>query len=109
MAKNRTMRKVKSKKPFSWGRETKRGKLTKDGVTLTFEDGVTTTLLTPSGTATKYAAELAMGVKITNSGEFKQDADGNEMQLTPAQRAFRAGYIEARKASARLYNSMKRR
>lgn len=106
--KKRTKQDVKSKKRFSWGNKTKSGKETKDGVVVTFNDGTVTTLLTPSGKGTKYAAELAMGVKITNNGDFKHDDNGVEIELTPEQRAYRAGYLDARKASAKAYNSKRR-
>ena len=96
---------VKSKTPFSWGNKTKSGKVAKSGTTVEFKDGTKTTLLNPSGKATKYAAELGMSVKVTNSGEFKTDDNGNEVSLTREQRAYRAGYLDSQKDSTKAYKA----
>lgn len=104
--KKKTKADVRSKKNFSWGKNPKTGKAKKSGVTVTFNDGTETTLLTPSGKGDKYAAELGMGVRITNSGEFKRN-NGAEIPLTPEQRAYRSGYLDAQKDNAKAYNAKK--
>lgn len=100
---------VKSKKSFAFveGSKTKSGRKRKDGTVVTFKDGTSTTLLTPSGKGAKYAAELAMGVKITNDGDFKHGVDGSEIVLTPEQRAYRAGFLDSQKESAKAYKAKK--
>ena len=105
--KKRTKSDVKSKKIFSWGNKTKSGKDAKSGVTVTFNDGTETTLLNPSGKATKYAFELASDSRVTNNGAFKTDGDGNELSLTAEQRAYRSGYLDAQKDNAKVYNAKK--
>lgn len=104
--KKRTKADVKSKKPFTWGGKTKSGRTAKSGTVVEFKDGSSTTLLTPSGRAAKFAAELGMGVKITNSGEFKKK-DGKELTLTREERSYRSGYLDARKDSANAYKAKK--
>lgn len=106
--KKRTKADVKSKKPFSWGTKTKKGKEQKSGTVVEFKDGTSTTLLTPSGKATKYAGELAMGVKVTNDGEFKTK-NGKEVELDCCERAYRAGYLDAQKDNAKAYNAKKKK
>lgn len=105
--KKRTKAEVKSKKIFSWGNKTKSGKDAKSGVTVTFKDGTETTLLNPSGKATKYAFELGANARVTNAGVFKTDEDGNELSLTAEQRAYRSGYLDAQKDNAKAYKAKK--
>lgn len=102
----RTKQDVKSKKSFSFGKK-KNGKPRKDGVTVTFNDGTKTTLLTPSGKGAKYARELKENRRITNDGVVKTDENGNEIPLTKEQRAFRAGALEMQKAASKAYKAKK--
>lgn len=102
----RTKEDVKSKTPFSWGNKTKKGKQAKSGTVVEFNDGQKVTLLSPSGKGTKFASELAMGVKVTNDGEFKL-RDGQEIQLTPEERAYRGGYLDCLKDNAKAFNAKK--
>ncbi|MDE6597291.1 MAG: hypothetical protein K2K60_01465 [Clostridia bacterium] len=109
MRKKRTKADVKAKHPFSWGVKTRKGKEQKSGTIVEFINGETATLLTPSGKATKYAGELAMGVKVTNNGEFKVDNNGNEIALGCCERAYRAGYLDCQKDNAKAYNAKKKK
>ena len=74
---------------------------------MTFNDGTETTLLNPSGKATKYVFELASDSRVTNNGAFKTDGDGNELSLTAEQRAYRSGYLDAQKDNAKAYKAEK--
>lgn len=105
----RTKQDVKKKTPFSWGIKTKKGKEQKSGTVVEFKDGTSTTLLTPSGKATKYAGELAMGVKVTNDGTFKTDGNGKEIELDCCERAYRAGYLDAQRDNAKAFKARKNR
>lgn len=105
--KRRTKEDVKSRTLFSWGKNPKTGKAKKSGTTVTFKDGTKRTLLNPSGKGDKYAAELQMGVKITNDGEFKHGRNGEEISLTAEQRAYRSGFLDALSANAKAYKAKK--
>lgn len=96
---------IESKKVFSWGGKTKKGKTPKHGVTVKYKDGTETTLLNPSGKATKYAFELGTNSSVTNDGRFKTDKDGNEISLTEKQRAYRSGYLDAQNDNAKAYKA----
>lgn len=56
-------------------------------------NGRTKHLLTPSGRAQKYAAELQQGVRLTNGGAVKVTEQGTPIPLTEGQIAYRKGYI----------------
>ena len=89
-----------------WGKKKKNGERRKNGVHLVnTEDGRKHTVLNPSGKAAKYAKELKDGKRITNSGSSKLDENGKQLKLTKRQRAFRAGYLEARKDEAKAYKA----
>lgn len=65
--------------------------------------GKDVTLLNPSQKAAKMAVELKGNVKLTNSrSAVKSDAG-----LTDAERSYRAGYLAARKDSAKVYKHKK--
>ena len=70
------------------------------------KDGVKTiTLLNPSERAEKYVDELKTNSRFTNDrSSYKADKNG-DVSLTKEQRAFRAGYLEARKDSANAFIS----
>ena len=99
----RTKEDVKSKKKF-FGRGKKTdGKKRQSGVTVTFNDGTSVTLLNPSGKGEKYANELRDGKRYTNDGKVKLDRNGQEMPLTAEQRAYRSAYLQALFDSAKAY------
>lgn len=101
----RTKADVKSKIPFSRGGKTKKNKDVKSGVIVEFNDGDTAVLLTPAGRAQKFANELKDGVKTRNDGTIVMDEYGYPVDLISTQRAYRAGYLEARKDSAKAYKA----
>lgn len=74
-------------------------------VTVRNRRGKKITLLNPSEKGTKFATELAYNVALTNDGEQKFDKGGNPKKLTPKQRAFRAGFLQAQKDSSRAFKS----
>lgn len=96
---------VTSKRVVFGKAKTKAGKSAKIGTEVTYKDGSTQVLLTPSGKGVKYAAELKNGVRYTNAGQKKCDSDGVVLGLTKAQRAYRAGYLAHSKDSSRAYNA----
>ncbi len=59
--------------------------------------GRVNTLLSPKEKGKKYASELRTGASLTNDGEFKRNKDGSYRGLTKVQRAYRGGYLDARK------------
>ena len=63
------------------------------------------TLLNPAEKGRKAAAELKMGIKLTNDGVVKTDKYGNAQQLTDAERAWRSGYLTSRSDGAKCYNA----
>ena len=96
------------KKGIFWGKKKANGERRKNGVYLkNTEDGREFTALNPSGKGAKYAKELKDGKRITNSGSPKLDGNGKQMGLTKQQRAYRSGYLQARKDSANAYNATK--
>ena len=64
--------------------------------------GFEVTLLNPSEKAAKYAGELRTGIRKTNDGKYKPDKNG-DVGLSKEGRAYRAGYLDARKDSAKAY------
>lgn len=70
-------------------------------------NGKTITLLNPSEKAGKYAAELKTGIRYTNEGGYKADANG-DVGLSDTQRAYRSGYLDARKDDAKAFKSKNR-
>ena len=71
-------------------------------------NGKDVTLLNPSEKGRKYADELRNGVKQTNEGMLKWGDDGKPERLTDKAKAYRAGYLDAQKDSAKAYKSKKR-
>lgn len=62
------------------------------------------TLLNPSEKGRKCADELRAGVHATNDGMLKRDRYGNPIPLTDTEKAWRGGYLAARRDSANCYN-----
>ena len=69
--------------------------------------GKTVILLNPAEKGEKYATELKKGVKRTNDGHYKLDKNKKAIKLTPVQRAYRSGYLDARKDGAKCYKANK--
>ena len=69
--------------------------------------GKNVTLLNPAERAEKFALELETGKKQTNNGEWKKK-NGQWVELTKTEAAFRSGYLQARKDNAKAYKSKKR-
>lgn len=69
------------------------------------KNGKMITLLNPSEKGRKYAAELKAGIRATNNHEVKRDKNGKKITLTKSQRAWRSGYLTARKDNAKAYKS----
>lgn len=66
--------------------------------------GKTKTLLNPSEKGGKFARELREDRRYTNDGRAKS---GKAQYLTNEGRAFRAGYLEAQKDSAKCFKAKK--
>ena len=69
------------------------------------KNGKAVVLLNPAEKAKKAAAELKLGVHLTNSGEVKCDKDGYAIPLTDTQKAYRSGVLASRQDSANCYNA----
>ena len=65
--------------------------------------GKTIYLLNPSEKSQKYANELLGNLHLTNQGGAKIDEYNQPIDLTPGQRAYRAGYLDARSDSSKVY------
>lgn len=65
------------------------------------------TLLNPAEKSRKYAAELKANVHATNDHKIKRDEKGNAIPLTDTQKAWRRGYLDSRKDSAKCFNANK--
>ena len=65
--------------------------------------------LNPSEKGAKFAKELKQGFKRTNSGEFKLDENRKGIKLNSQERAYRSGYLDARKDSANCFKALKRK
>ena len=68
-------------------------------------NGKMVTLLNPSEKARKFSVELRSGRALTNNNKRKWDKNGKEVRLTKEQRAFRAGYLQSRKDSAKAFKA----
>lgn len=66
-------------------------------------------LLRPSEKSRKYAIEMKKGYHLTNFGEAKVDRNGCVRKLTINQRAYRSGYLDARRDNTKVYNWNQRR
>lgn len=77
--------------------------------TITTKKGKTITLLNPSEKGKKFAAELRNNTRYTNNNKAKTDKDGVIQSLSDTQRAYRSGYLDARKDSANCYKHLKKK
>lgn len=104
--------KVTAKRAMWGSSATQAGKRVRAGTQITNENGEVRTLLTPAGRGAKFAEELRQGKQLTNDGVVKKHLTGKrkgkEKQLTAEQRAFRAGYLESRKDSAKAFKAKKK-
>lgn len=78
------------------------------GKKVTTRKGKKITLLNLSEKAGKYAAELRTGIRYTNEGGYKRNKDG-DIGLSNEGRAYRSGYLDARKDSANAYKHNKKK
>ncbi len=74
-------------------------------VVVTNKKGKQVTLLNPSEKGRKCAAELRAGIHATNNQKIKKDKNGNSIPLTDTEKAWRSGYLAARKDSANCWNA----
>ena len=75
-------------------------------VKITTKKGKEVTLLNPAERGRKFADELKNGVKLTNDNHVKMD-DFGPVRLTETEASFRAGYLQARKDSAKAFKAKK--
>ena len=61
-------------------------------------------LLNPSEKGTKYCLELTSKKHFYNNLTPKKDENGRDKLLSPEAKAYRKGYIQAQKDSAKVYN-----
>ena len=73
--------------------------------TTIYKNGKKIVLLNPAEKGAKAAAELKVGVHGTNDQKIKRDKFGNPIPLTDTEKAWRSGYLAARKDSANCYNA----
>ena len=69
--------------------------------------GKTITLLSPREKGRKYSAELKAGIHATNTGRVKKNKSGKAIRLTDTQKAYRSGYLTARKDIGKAAQSKK--
>ncbi len=103
MAKNKI--EVVETKPYFSKAKKKNGKPARIGTVCVDSDGNSSVVLTPNGKGAKYAAELKNGKRYTNVGKVKVDGNGEPMGLSKTQRAYRSGYLQARKDSSNAYKA----
>lgn len=77
-------------------------------IVVTTKSGKKIRLLTPAQKGAKAAVELKKGVKLTNFGKVKTNRDGSPRKLTKVERAYRAGYLNARSDNAKAYKHNKK-
>lgn len=100
----RTKSDVKSKRAFTLGNKQSGGK-ERSGVVVTYKDDTKQTFLTPAGKSRKFVEELKSGEKLTNDMQVKTDKKGKPRRLRDTERAYRSGYLAARKDAAKAYKA----
>ncbi|MDE6201543.1 MAG: hypothetical protein K2M47_06690 [Clostridiales bacterium] len=75
---------------------------------VTTKSGKKITLLNPAEKGRKFAAELKRNVHATNDHKIKRDDNGKEIPLTDTQKAWRSGYLAARKDNANCHKAKQR-
>ena len=88
--------KVVDKRPLFGRSRKKNGGAVRLGTRITDSDGEIK--------AAKYVAEISNNMCCTNDGEVKFGKNGKPKRLTAKQKAYRAGYLDARKDNAKVYN-----
>ena len=78
-------------------------------VTVKGRNGKNVVLLNPAEKGEKFAKELKQNRKRTNAGSFKLDKNKQSIKLTKAERAYRAGYLDARSDGAKVYKAKRKR
>lgn len=73
------------------------------GKTIRTKKGKEVTLLNPAAKGRKYATELGQDIKYTNDGNVKVDSNGAAFGLSPLEKSYRAGYLDARRDSAKAH------
>lgn len=74
------------------------------------KDGKTIKLLNPSEKGVKFAKELRSNIAYTNNGKPKREKDGSTVKtLSKEQRAYRSGYLDARKDSAKAWKASQKK
>lgn len=61
------------------------------------------TLLSPSQKGAKYSQELREGQRYYNNGTRREGEDGAPVELSHAQRSYRAGYLDAQKDARKIF------
>ena len=80
------------------------------GVTLVNKrTGNVITVLNPAQKSRKFAVELKHGKALTNTLVRKRTKNGKQKLLTGKQKAYRAGYLDARKDNAKCFKAKKKR
>lgn len=67
------------------------------------------TRLSPKRKGRKAAYELRTGKRFTNDGEVKRGSNGKQLSLTKSGRAYRAGYLDARKDIGQAMQAVKQK
>lgn len=78
------------------------------GKTITTKKGKKITLLNPSQKGKKFSKELKEGYAMSNSGKYRTDEDG-PLPLSNTQKAYRAGYLDARSDNAKCFKHNKKK
>lgn len=79
---------------------------------ITRPDGTKFRILSPSEKGKKAAHELKTGKRVTNMNEPKRGRNGQQLKVTKQGRAYRHGYLDARKdigQAAKAVRSKKKR
>lgn len=77
--------------------------------TVKTKKGNTIVLLNPAEKGAKFAKELRSKYRLTNDLNVKCDNDGVPLELSKEARAYRSGYLAARKDSANCYKAQQKR
>lgn len=67
------------------------------------------TRLSPKRKGRKAAYELRTGKRFTNNGEVKRGSNGKQLSVTKLGRAYRAGYLDARKDIGQAVQAVKKK
>jgi hypothetical protein len=79
------------------------------GKKVTTKNGKSFTFLNPAQKGSKFAAELRDKIKYTNDGDVKIDKSGSCIGLSDTELAYRSGYLDSRKDSAKIYKYKKKK